>query len=203
MSKIETILLDADGVLIQPEMWSQYLEEKYGIAQKTTVEFYRGPFVDCLLGKQDMYDILPSYLTKWGWKKSTEDFVTEWFDYEDRVDSEIITYIQRLRKFGIACYVATNQEKHRANYMLDRMGFRDQFDGLFASAHLGSRKPELAFFESIMSKLGIADKKSVLFVDDTLENVEGAREFGINTEFYSEFADFKQTLEDKYQITAT
>lgn len=200
MSDIKTLLLDADGVLIRAEMSSRYFEEKYGIQHETTVGFYRGPFQDALVGKLDMYNMLPQYLQEWGWQKTPQDFVQEWFDYENKVDRKIVDYLQTVRQKGIKCYVATNQERHRAQYMLDHMGFANDFDGLFASAHLGEKKPDQAFFASVLERLNIEDKSSVLFWDDDQPNIGGAREFGINAEFYTDFNDFCTKLEQNYNI---
>jgi putative hydrolase of the HAD superfamily len=197
---ISTLLFDADGVLIRTELASRYFEEKYGINRKITISFYKGPFLDCLLGKREMSDVLPDYLKQWGWQKTTEDFVQEWFDFENKVDVKLIAYIQKLRQKGIRCYVATNQERQRATYMLERMGFAESFDNLFASAHLGSAKPDAAFFEKLLRKLGIADKQSILFWDDMLVNVEAAQEFGIHAEHYSEFDQFKTMMGSKYDL---
>lgn len=192
---IRVILFDADGVLIRGEMASRYFEQKYGITHETTVAFYRGPFLDCLLGKQDMHDLLPAYLKKWGWKKSTEAFIAEWFDYENKVDQALVHYVQELRGRGIRCYVVTNQEKHRAEYMLQRMGFATSFDGLFASAHLGAVKPDRMFYERVMHELPGTTKEQVLFWDDSEANVAGAREFGLHGELYSDEVDYKAVTE--------
>lgn len=191
---ISTVLFDADGVLINAEMASYYFARKYNLSPETTVEFYKGPFQDCITGKLDAKDVLPPYLKKWGWQKSVDDFMHEWFEYEHKLDEELIAYVQKLRQKGIKCYVATNQDKHRAQYMLDEMGFKNSFDGLFASAHLGVGKPEKEFFEKVLDKLGVTDKETILFWDDRQENVSGAREFGINAELYTDIGAFKSKM---------
>ncbi len=197
---ISTLLFDADGVLIRSELASVYFEREYGIDRNASIAFYTGPFLDCLTGNKEMHEVLPVFLEKWGWQKSPEDFAQEWFDYENKVDAQLIEYIQKLRSRHINAYVATNQERQRAQYMLDRMGFGESFDGLFASAHLGAIKPDMVFFETLLEKLGISDKTSVLFWDDTLANVEAAKAFGINAELYTEFPDFCDKMKNKYDL---
>lgn len=63
--------------------------------------------------------------------------------------------------------------------MLEKMGFAEKFDGLYASAHLGAKKPEEEFYAKVMNKLHGVQKNEVLFWDDSFENMEGARKFGI------------------------
>jgi putative hydrolase of the HAD superfamily len=196
---IKTILFDADGVVAHAKMANVYFEETYGINKEITREFYRGPFSDCLVGKQDMYDVLPEYLVKWGWRKTAEEFVKEWFDYENSVDETLLSYVQMLRNKGIKCYVATNQEKYRADYMLKQMGFESSFDGLFASAHVGHKKPEPDFYKQILNKLEVKDPDSVLFIDDSLENVEAAQKLGFKGIYYEGFKKFINILERDFR----
>ncbi len=59
-------------------------------------------------------------------------------------------HVQQLRtKEYFVCCVATNQEKYRAQYMLDKMGFGDSFDKIYVSAYLGVQKPDVTFFEKV------------------------------------------------------
>lgn len=49
---------------------------------------------------------------------------------------------------------------------------------VFASSEMGLRKPERAAFEHVARAIGVPPG-SILFFDDTLENVEGARSAGL------------------------
>lgn len=199
-SPLAAILFDADGVVIRSDMASRYFERTYGINHKDLVAFYLGPFSDCLLGKKDMYDVLPAYLEKWGWQKSPEQFVQEWYDYENKVDEQLVGYIQKLRARGLQCFLATNQEKHRLQYMLDVMKFCDHFDGVFASCELGVKKPDPVFFERILERLGAVDKSTVLLWDDSAENVAAAHTFGIQAEIYHDFTLFEESIADRVRL---
>jgi len=52
------------------------------------------------------------------------------------------------------------------------------FRKVFVSCELGARKPERAAFDAICREIGVPAGR-VLFFDDTLENVEGARAAGL------------------------
>jgi|SRR3989344_433995 len=190
---IKVIIFDADGVLIpHKRRFSVTLAEKHGISIEKTLPFFSGPFQDCLVGGEDLKESIAPHLNDWGWDKGVDALLDYWFQLEHNVDNELVDYIQELRAEGIKCFLATNNEKYRFQYILDKMGFQNMFDASYASAHLGHKKPNQEFFSKIFNELKNVDKKEVLFVDDSKENIEGAENFGIHTIFYTSFQDFKQ-----------
>lgn len=60
--------------------------------------------------------------------------------------------IHELKGQGIQCYLATEQERYRGNYMRDVM-FKDLFDGYYITAELGVSKTEPGFFQMIADDL--------------------------------------------------
>ncbi|KAG1822755.1 Haloacid dehalogenase-like hydrolase-domain-containing protein [Suillus subaureus] len=53
------------------------------------------------------------------------------------------------------------------------------FDGIFTSAGVGERKPNLGFYKAVISGTG-ADPSRTIFVDDKIENVLSARSLGMH-----------------------
>ena len=144
---IKTVIFHADGVLINSEYVSVHLERDYGIRRETTKSFFEGIFMECVVGKKDLKKVIVPFLRKWGWKKSIDEFLDYWHKSEHIVDQHLLKYIQRLRRNGIVCCVATNQHSNRFDYMLENMGFRHSFDKTFASSQLGVRKPSKVFLK--------------------------------------------------------
>ncbi len=193
---IKIVLFDVDGVLLNGEMFGAQLERDYGISNDVLQPFFKGPFPDAIVGQADMKQLLKPYLETWGWKGGVEDFVDYWFKAEHVIDQPLIDYIETLSASGIGCYLATNQEKYRTAYILEKMGFEHIFDGQFVSSEMGVKKPDPAFFERVVQELQPHDAEEILFWDDRLENVEAARASGINAEVYTTFAAFEEQMKE-------
>lgn len=180
---IRAIAFDVDGVLVNSMVFSKVLARDYGLTREDTAAFFQGPFKRCLLGDADLKSELPRYLASWGWPRSLDDFVARWFEADSEINVEMVDLATRARQRGIACYVASTQERHRASYMEQEMGFAHIFDGLFFSCRLGCQKPERKFYEIVLAEVGCKPEE-MLFLDDSHENVSAAREAGWNAETY-------------------
>lgn len=193
---IKVLIFDADGVLINGDIFSKRFSKEYNIDISKINPFFDGPFKDCLVGKADLKEVLAPYLEKWGWKDGVDNFLEYWFSTEHSIDQELINYIQEHRKNGIKCVIATNQEKYRADYLFNKIGFVNSFDKMYVSAHLGHKKTNKEFFEKLVNDLNSIRKDEILFWDDDMENINTAKEFGINAELYTTFEDFKKKMDD-------
>ncbi len=184
-----------DGVLVHSgRRFSATLAEVHGISLETTSPFFTGAFQDCLTGHADLKDAISPYLEDWGWGKGVDALLDYWFKLENELNQELIEYIHELRGKSKKCFLATNNEKYRFEFMMQKMGLNDIFDKTYASAHLGSKKPEQEFFSKIFTELHGTQKDEILFVDDSTENIEGAKEFGIHTELYTSLDGLKEKV---------
>jgi putative hydrolase of the HAD superfamily len=191
---IKAMLFDVDGVLAVGESFSKILAREQGITRETAAPFYTGPFVQCLIGKADLKQELAAYLPQWQWRGSIDEFVRYWLIREHVLNEPLIDAIQKLRRQGTRCYVATNQEQYRTRYILEGMGFAETFDGMFSSCAIGYTKDDIAFFEHVLHILNDVQPREILFWDDSPGNVAVAREAGLHAEVYCDFADFMQKV---------
>jgi putative hydrolase of the HAD superfamily len=67
---------------------------------------------------------------------------------------------------------------HRENRLSD---FRKEFDGCYFSNELGLRKPDAAIFQHVLRET-FASPERTLFIDDSIQHVEGARKAGLPAE---------------------
>jgi putative hydrolase of the HAD superfamily len=196
---IKTLILDADGVLINGERFSDVRARDLGGDPEREREFFTTVFQECLVGKADLKESIIPYLSSFGWSGTVDEFLDYWFKAEHAINEPFIEYVQRLRASGMTVVLATNQEKYRTQYMLDNMGFGKAFDKVYSSAHLGHKKPAEEFFAKVVRDLG-ASKVETLFWDDDQENIDGATAYGIRAEFYKDYESFLADMTNRYSI---
>lgn len=191
---IKAVIFDADGVLIHKfKYFSERFSVEYGVSKKKLLEFFEGEFLECLVGKKDLKEILPKYMKEWGWNGSVEELLVYWFESERELDQDLIEYIYSLKDKGIIVIVGTNNEKHRTEYMRRDLGFGKIFHVVYGSGEIGHAKPDHRFFEHILSDNKL-EKSEVLFWDDKRENVDAALACGIHAEVYTTFQEFEDIM---------
>lgn len=79
--------------------------------------------------------------------------------------------IELVQSIKLPSYLATNQEMHRTNHILNSVGI--QFNDCFASYKIGHIKPEKEFYNFIQNNLNLKPEE-LLIVDDTLDNIKEA-----------------------------
>lgn len=192
-SPIKIAIFDADGVTTSPKKFSVDLEKDFGTHPGELLPFFKGPFQDCLLGKTDLKIAIEPYLKDWGWMGTAEEFLMYWFKSEDETNGVVVNAIKELRKQGVKCYLATNQEKYRTAYMRENMNFKSLFDGIYASADLGCKKPTQLFYERLLERIDPNKEvpaHEILFWDDVEANVNAAKEMDIRAYLYTDEKDF-------------
>ena len=192
---IRAVIFDADGVLVFPKRLTEPLTRECQMTREATHALLQNKFDDCLLGKADLSDVLSPYLSEWGWLGSCEAFMQLWFTAENAVNMRVMERAKTLREAGFVCVLATNQERHRAEYMKTAMGFSAKSDALFFSCEMGVKKPDERFYETIEKALGLTGEQ-IAFWDDTPSHVDAAKRRGWSAEIYTDYEKFqRQTAE--------
>ena len=128
-------------------------------------------------------------------ESSNEDIALGWNAiFVGEINETLSTILKRKR--DIPCFAFTNSNPmHQAFWMAAYPRVISAFDHIFVSSSLGLRKPERAAFSAISQATGV-DLANILFFDDTPENVEGAREAGLQVVYAKTPSDVKEALSD-------
>ena len=183
---IATVLWDADGVL---QRTPTGFEESMRPALQGRVDDVEGFMVEAfaaerpaLTGDVRWLDVLPELLARWGIPEAYDDLVHVWLTIEAVPGTHEI--VRALRAQGIRCCLATNQDVVRGTFMHDDLGYGRLLDEAFYSYELRVAKPDSAYFTTILGRLDESAQR-VLFLDDSLRNVEAAREVGLAAEHWA------------------
>ena len=192
MNKI--ILLDLDGVVIRPrhKYFSDKFSEEYNIPIEEILPFFRKEYKLAAKGEVSVREVLPDYLNKWRWKVTVEEFLNYWFEGETTLDENLLVEVGKLREQGIKVYLVSDNGRERANFVMEKVGLKNRFDGAFFSCDLGFTKNEQDFFKEILDKLKV-NSDNIEYWDDDPVNIEVAKSAGIkNAKVYTSFEEFKK-----------
>jgi FMN phosphatase YigB (HAD superfamily) len=200
--KPKVIIFDVDGVLIRtPHYYSQELENQgYSNANESLNSFYKDDVSrKCSEGKFDALRKIMPFLKKFRWNDTAENYFKKQFIFEaEYLDKEFVSLIQSFRNQGIKCYLGTDQEKNRAQFLLDVMRLGDNFDGHFISCFVGYRKCHDSFWFYTLKKLkkeipGL-QLNEIVFFDDIQNNIDVASRHGIEALLFTDMEKFNKDL---------
>jgi len=177
-SAIRHVLFDADGVLqIVPGGWYAAVES---YLRDQAAEFMHQTWKDelpALAGEGDFLPVLAATLVEYGVTEPVDVFCRDVWVRIERIE-ESFAVVEALRRNGYGVHLGTNQEHHRGGHMRTVLGYDDVFDISCYSYDLGVAKPDPAFFTEAARRIG-AEPSTILFVDDSVRNVEGALAAGL------------------------
>lgn len=199
MSK--ALLFDFYGVLTLPEeMFSTTYARMRGFDVDPLEEFFRNEWQEYVTGRKDLKQYIEDNLHLLKWDGSAEEFLDYWFELEDVKNEPLLDAIRDCRKMGIPCYIATEQEKYRTEYIRTRM-FSDDFDGIFSTAEIGMQKNDPRFFEAIIKSLGV-DPADVVYFDDSRSRLDAASQAGIQAHLYGSVLEAVEIIQENVSSVA-
>ncbi len=181
---VSTVLFDADGVIQAPPpdwfaSWGALIEDS-----TRAEDFLKDIFaaeLPFLTGGPGLASAVQSVLDKWQSHRSVDDALALWTHISPA--PAMLALVEATRRTGASVALATNQQPHRYQFMIESLAYRTRFDHLFVSCEMGVAKPAQAFFLTIIEKLQLPPS-ALLFIDDNADNVSAAAAVGINAALF-------------------
>ena len=189
MTKIKNIIFDLGGVIINLDI-DQTVKEFNRLSQTPFESIYtqlqQSPLFDWFdKGEISEYSFFEELQDALGTSISHQNIIHAWnamlLDFPLRRLELLKTLQPNYRLF----LLSNTNETHITEFekiLYEQHGYKNLesfFEKVYYSCRIGLRKPNSDIFEFVLKNHGL-EPKETLFIDDTLQNVEGAKKAGIN-----------------------
>lgn len=110
------------------------------------------------------------------------------------VKEETVEIAQKLKKDGHELYILSNMPQEAYFKIRGRYDFFELFTGEIISGLEGTIKPEAEIYQRLVDKYDL-QAENCLFIDDTAENLTGARKMGFKTILFENIGQVKKELQ--------
>lgn len=118
---------------------------------------------------------------------------SDWFSILKPIGSSV-DVLCRLKDAGYNIYALSNFHHAAFQHIFQRHDWFQLFDGMIISYEHKLIKPEPAIYQLLLSKYALLPERS-LFIDDSLDNLVAASDFGIRGIHYQSAEQFKLELD--------
>lgn len=180
-SGISVVLLDMDGTLLDKYFddyfWEHLVPEKY--AEKHKVTFGKAKEVLLALYKEHEGTLNWTDIDFWSRELNLDiPALKEQIKHLIEVHPHVEDFLKALKSSNKKVYMLTNAHYKVLDIKLKKTDIGKYFDRCVTSFEIGYPKEMIEFWEKTEKLLGF-DRKSALFIDDTVEILHTAKKFGI------------------------
>ena len=117
-----------------------------------------------------------------------------WFEMFDGYVDGVPELMARLEAAGVPLYGLSNMSAEVWPETVERFPALKRLRDVVVSGEEGLIKPDPAIYELTLRRLGNPDPASVFFIDDSLKNVEAARQAGLGGHHFKDAAGLEAAL---------
>lgn len=182
MSHIKAIIFDLGKVVF--DLSFDRVFESWAVSSGMDVEVIKDKFVfDEVFEKFERNEISPDQFRslisgRLGMQLSDEEFDKGWCDLYLHPYESIDDLLKNLKQNYKLVALTNTNAIHHAIWPEKYAKQLTHFEKIFSSHELGVRKPESRIYKIVLDYLNLPPTQT-LFLDDNIDNVEGAANFGI------------------------
>jgi putative hydrolase of the HAD superfamily len=180
-SKIDTVLLDMDGTLLDLHFdwhfWMEYLPQayakKHGLGEEEANRLIRQKI-------EDQQGTLNWYCLDY-WSETLELPIAglkREIKHLIQAHPDVIDFLARLRQMGKTVVMVTNAHRDSLALKLERTEIGDYFDHLISAHDFGLPKEDIRIWSEIQT-VQPYDPAHTLLIDDNLHALQTAQQYGI------------------------
>ncbi len=200
MTKIETIIFDLGGVLIDWNPKYLFLDVFNGDKEKTNwflENICTSDWNECQDAGQTIEEATSERINRFpDYKNQIELYYGEWekmLGGEIRESVEILKTLIDKKEFQIVAL--TNWSAETFPIALKRFDFLNWFEDILVSGREKTRKPFPEIYEMAIKRFKLKPEKTV-FIDDNYRNIQAAINFGINGILFNSPIELKNQLKE-------
>jgi len=195
--RLKTIIFDFGGVIIKtPNLrWVQRWRQALGCKQEPEIsKMLSNPIEsdilrDVLLGKRSEDCLWTNLAERWHLSSRLVSLIRRNAFSKFRLNKPFVRFMAEI-KDDYKTAILSNAGDQTRRIMEHQYHLHELVDEIIISAEEGVIKPDPKIYQIAMDRLN-AEPETTLFVDDLLENVKGAREYGMKAE---QFKNTKQAI---------
>ena len=174
---IRAVIWDLGGVLVRTSDYASRdaLAARHGMRRAALEELVYGEESghQAQLGQIDVQQHWENVRTALGIPFEEVEAFRSHFWRGDQLDGELVEFIRALKR-NHRTGLLSNAFSNLRQVMRETWHIEDAFDAIVISAEEGLIKPDPRIYQVALDRLGV-NPREALFIDDMLQNVEGAR----------------------------
>ncbi len=204
-TRIRALVLDYGGVISKPQN-PENVSNMLQIINQDTSDFriiYREKRDNYDNGKLSGDEYWHSILQHYGLEQiscNVTKLIQEDIESWTQIDDSMIQFIKESREKLHTLAIISNMTRDCLIFMKKHFQWLELFDELTFSCEFGKNKPDPKIYQAFLSRIEIPPQEC-LFVDDLVENVDGAMKSGMNVIHFKSFLQFRQEVEQNYRFS--
>ena len=201
---INTVFLDMDGTLLDlhfdNHFWLEHMPKRYAEKHSITLEKAR----EQLMANYKAHEGSLKWYCLDHWQESLQmDIISLKHEVADRIAirSNVIEFLGFLHNMEKRVVLLTNAHHKTVQLKFGYVEIEHYFDRVITAHDVGLAKEQAGFWQALQ-KMEDFDKEHSLFIDDNLDVLDTAKDYGINHLLAIEQPDSRQDKKDTKGFTA-
>jgi len=201
---INTVFLDMDGTLLDlhfdNHFWLEHMPRRYAEKHSITLDKAR----ENLMSNYQAHEGSLKWYCLDHWQEALQmDIVSLKHEVADRIAirANVIEFLDYLRVMKKRVVLLTNAHHKTVKLKFSYVDIEQYFDRIITAHDVGLAKEQEGFWQALQ-KMEVFDKQNCLFIDDNLDVLNTAQDYGVKNLLAIALPDSQQAVKETENYTA-